>query len=65
VPGQNPSGVPIPTENSIFTLAGKAIIILSATFVIFGLYLLLNSFFNNKLANDALRWVDYMRLNKN
>jgi hypothetical protein len=62
IPGQNPSGVPIPTTDSIFTLAGKAIILLSIAFVVFGLYLFFNSDFNARIGREAVRWVKTQKL---
>jgi hypothetical protein len=61
VPGQNSDGRPIPTQDSAFTLGGIAIIVMSVTFIIFGLFLLFNSNFNARVAADAVRWADITR----
>lgn len=62
-PGQNSTGIPIPTTDSLWTLGGLAILILSITFIIFGIFLYINSNYNTRVANDAIRWVNYKRLN--
>jgi hypothetical protein len=62
-PGQNSTGIPIPTVDSMWTLGGLAILVLSITFIIFGIFLLINSNYNSRVANDAIRWVNYKRLN--